>query len=212
MANVTTGTGIESRELTEAVLQAITEKNQQDSPFLRLTGEIRNNIYYHALGGHEIYAFGSDSKVVCMGRPASQFAWRLEPITKIMALHLPLVCRQIRSETGRYFTFKSNTFGAIMPEHFSQLVERLTPEQRSMIEVAKMNYYWTKRPFRQRRARMVTAQAGCPFRVLTDLPNLKRLVLRDLSSLDEKERQQLVGQFRNLPVFERLEVEIQSIC
>jgi hypothetical protein len=212
MPNSTTDTSIENRESLETALQAITERNQQNSPFLRLTGEIRNIIYYHSLGGCEIYAMSSGSKVVCMARPASQFAWSLEPITKIMALHLPLVCRQIRSETGKYFAFISNTFGAVQPDFFSQLVARLTLEQKSHIEVAKMNFAWNRNPFGQQRPYMVTAEPGCSFRVLLELPNLKRLVLRDLSSMNETEKEHLVREFKKLPRFERFEVEIQSIC
>ncbi|KAF1840535.1 uncharacterized protein K460DRAFT_399453 [Cucurbitaria berberidis CBS 394.84] len=120
---------------TNAELEAITEQNQLDSPFLRLPGEVRNIIYHCALGNHEIYAMPTRPEgFVCMGRPNHQFPWKLEPIEQIMALYLPLVCRQICFEMGKYFVFKFNSFGSTRPGDFHLLMESLTVEQRSMLE------------------------------------------------------------------------------
>jgi hypothetical protein len=208
----TTSTSIEEREALEAALQAISDNNQLASPFLRLPGEIRNTIYHYAMAGNEIYAVSRGSKIMCMGRPASQFAWKFEPMTEIMAFHLPLVCRQIRLETGKYFTFKFNTFGSTMPEDFSQLVARFTDDQKARIETVKMNFVRRNNTFSHSTPYLVTVQPGSPFRILTVLPSLKRLVLRDLSTMDEVEKERLVMDFKKVPEFERLEVVIESIC
>lgn len=208
----TTSTSIEEREALEAALQVISANNQLASPFLRLPGEIRNTIYHYAMAGNEIYAVSRGSKIMCMGRPASQFAWKFEPMTEIMAFHLPLVCRQIRSETGKYFTFKFNTFGSTMAADFSQLVARFTDDQKARIETVKMNFDRRDATFSRSVPYLVTVQPGSPFRTLTLLPSLKRLVLRDLSTMNEVEKERLVIDFKKLPEFKRLEVVIESIC
>ena len=79
------------------VYQAITARNQFDSPFLRLPSEIRNQIYNFALGDNEIYVISSgDQKSQLWGRSLGQKIWSLKPIKQIMAINLPLACTQIR--------------------------------------------------------------------------------------------------------------------
>jgi hypothetical protein len=117
-----------SSKPTEAALQTVSETNQQDSPFLHLPAEIRNAIYHFALGGHEIYAITSGARMICMCRPSSQFAWSLKHVTESMALYLPLVCRQLRSELGRYFILKFSSVGSTSFEHFLCFLDALTED------------------------------------------------------------------------------------
>ncbi|CAO2656933.1 Nn.00g057360.m01.CDS01 [Neocucurbitaria sp. VM-36] len=192
---------------TSAHLEAITQQNQLTSPFLRLPAEIRNTIYHHALSGHEIYALPSGlRKFICMGRPSTQFTWHLYPISQILALHLPLVCRQIRSETGKYFAFKFNSFGATMPEYFALLMESLSAEQRGRIEVVRVNYAGLGRDA-VARERVTREYAG-----LAGLGGLRVLVLRDLGDMDGRGREEAVGEFRRIAGKEGLVVEIERIC
>ncbi|KAF1912559.1 hypothetical protein BDU57DRAFT_522911 [Ampelomyces quisqualis] len=200
-----TSVGIQRKPDNKA-LQAITDMNQLNSPLLRLPGEIRNKIYYHALGGCEIYCMNSGKRVMLVGRPASQLAWKFEPIHKIMALHLPLVCRQISAETGNYFTFKYNSFGTIHTNDFTVLLGRLGSEHIGRIEVVKMNFVRDSDIFRW------TADKWFPYRRLLKLPNLKRLVLRDLSTMVEPVKEAVVKELKKSGRFENLEIEIQSIC
>ncbi|KAH7399503.1 hypothetical protein BKA66DRAFT_451929 [Pyrenochaeta sp. MPI-SDFR-AT-0127] len=192
---------------TEAELEAITEKNQLDSPFLCLPGEVRNRIYHYAFGGHEIYAMPSGlRRFVCMGRPDDQFAWNLKPIAQIMAVHLPLVCRQIRSETGKYFAFKFNTFGSTMPEYFKLLMDSLTIEQMNRIEVVKMNHDDGPEHYN-------SYQMGLEvqYEALRTLRNLRLLVLRDFRAGDESARKATVRKFRRLARNHDLEVVVETV-
>jgi hypothetical protein len=187
-------------------LYALADQNQVTSPFLRLPGEIRNAIYRHALGGCEIYAINNGRRVTLVGRPAAQLAWKLEPIAKIMAINLPLVCRQIHAETGTYFTFKYNSFGSIHSSGFSALLQRLGKEQIEQIEVVKMNFVRDSDIF------WWIAEEWRPYRRLLTLPKLKHLVLRDLSTMNKAQKKAVVKELKKTMRFENLEVEIQSIC
>ena len=183
-------------------LSTITEQNQLKSAFLRLPGEIRNTIYHYALAGHEIYAMGSGLRpFVCMARPDTQFAWNLKPIAQIMAIHLPLVCRQIRSETGEYFVFKYNSFGSTMAEYFQLLMKSLTVEQKSRIEVVRMNF-----------ASHYSMESAKPYSELGGLQNLKLLVLRNVGGSWEQSWPISMRSFREVAGKQELEIEIQHIC
>ncbi|CAN9342946.1 unnamed protein product [Alternaria sp. RS040] len=106
--------GSETKARDAGVNQAITARNQSDSPFLRLPSEIRNQIYYFALGGNEIYVISNgDEKSPLWGRSLEQKIWSLKPIKQIMAINLPLACTQIRRELGEYYAFTFNSFGAV---------------------------------------------------------------------------------------------------
>lgn len=189
-----------------AELDAITEQNQLVSPFLCLPGEVRNRIYHYAFGGHEIYAMPSGlRRFVCMGRPDDQFAWNLKPISQIMALHLPLVCRQIQSETGKYFAFKFNTFGSTMPEYFQLLMESLTAEQKNRIEVVKMNHASTPGSPDFRTAVIK------PYEGLKTLKNLRLLVVRDWGNTNEWNKGTTIKYFRRIAGNETLEIIVERI-
>jgi hypothetical protein len=101
--------GSETKVRDAGVNQATTARNQSDSPFLRLPSEIRNQIYYFALGGNEIYIISNgDQKSPLWGRSLEQKIWSLKPIKQIMAINLPLACTQIRRELGEYYAFTFN--------------------------------------------------------------------------------------------------------
>ncbi len=85
----------------EEAKRAKDEYNQLYSPFLRLPGELRNKSYGYALGGQEIFLMGEwKAKVFCHSRSGLNSAPTYTPIAQTMALHLPLICRQIRLELG----------------------------------------------------------------------------------------------------------------
>lgn len=191
--------------IQKAVLEAVSERNQANSPFLQLPAEIRNKIYLYAFGGHEIYAMPSGLRpFVCMGRPNHQFAWSLKPAAQIMALHLPLVCRQIRSETGKYFAFKFNTFGSTEPQYFKRLIDSLTLEQRRSIEVVKVNYV-------RGRWSGSSAEARVGYLELRELMKLKRVVLRDMDGMDAEATFKAVSGIRLAAGKEGLQVQIERV-
>lgn len=102
------GNTAESRE-------AITQWNQRESYFLRLPGELRNRIYELSLTGHEIY-LNNETSILhphkWVGRaPNHQSYWDPQPITQLLALNLPLVCRQVHFEVSPDYVFSNNTFG-----------------------------------------------------------------------------------------------------
>jgi len=156
-----------------AAHQAIASENQLTSPFLRLPSEIRNQIYYYALGGHEIYliTLPSNEKKKRLGcRPPHQKTWEMHPLT----------CRQIRCDLGAYYPFIHNTFGATVLAGFHSMLHRFTIGQRNRIElvVTDHEHYPTGRWLWIRE-----------YIMLCGLPRLKLVVLRDVSGVGERERE-----------------------
>jgi hypothetical protein len=139
-----------------------------------------------------------------MGRPKSRFAWNLKPIAQIMALHLPLVCRQIRFETGKYFAFASNSFGSTMPRYFELLIATLTVEQKRSIEVVRINYVY--------HAEEGVAKHDLEYAELYELRNLKKMVLRDMSDMSGGEEADARKRFQAMALKKDLHVEILKIC
>ena len=84
-----------NQDTTFPARQAIAVRNQLSSPFLQLSGEIRNRIYYFALGSYEIYLTPSDDdndkKRTLQCRPNHQNEWDLKPVTSIMAINLLMI-------------------------------------------------------------------------------------------------------------------------
>ena len=144
---------------------------------------------------------------VCMGRPKEQFAWDLKPIAQIMALHLPLVCRQIRFETGKYFAFASNSFGSTMPRYFGLLMSKLTNEQKCSIEVVTVNYVYRSVPWDEE-----FAKHEHEYSVLHKMKNLKKVVLRDMSDMGGGEEANARERFRGMSLKTDLDVQILKIC
>lgn len=209
MASTSTATCVTAPSAAKSneELEAISHQNQLNSTFLRLPAEIRNRIYLHGLGGHEIYALPSGLRpVVCMGRPNYQLAWNLKPIAQIMALHLPLVCRQIRSETGNYFAFKFNSFGAMEPIYFSLIMNNWTAEQKNNIEVVRVNCV-RARPS----ASHETFVGHIWQRRLKELKKLRLLVLRDMDGLSPQEVDGVVCAFREAAGNDALRIEVVRI-
>lgn len=75
-------------------LRADTVRNLQQSPLLRLPGEIRSRIYEYALGGHTFTPAG-EQRLYTDGPAGSQ----LDDDTWKGLQHLAQVCRQLREET-----------------------------------------------------------------------------------------------------------------
>jgi hypothetical protein len=74
-------------------------RNQQDSPLLRLPGELRNKIYEYAYGGMIIKAFTASTKD--KHYPVyEQGNWTLLPFSTGDLLNSTMVCRQVYSEIG----------------------------------------------------------------------------------------------------------------
>ena len=180
----------------------VSTRNQLDSPFLRLPSEIRNQIYYFALGDHEIYLMPSgNGQRMLRGRPNHQQAWNLKPMTQILAMNLPLACSQIRRELGQYFPFTFNSFGATTSPGISLMLEPLTTGQRDKIEVITTNYTHASRKTWQ-----------YDYVTLSTLPSLKLLVLRDLGTMDDEEKDRTFEDFQNGIKNRTVKIEILDIC
>jgi hypothetical protein len=61
----TVGSNRKGRALPHKVRQAITDRNQHESPFLRLSIEVRYMIYHLALGGKLIYVIPRHHDTSC---------------------------------------------------------------------------------------------------------------------------------------------------
>jgi hypothetical protein len=189
---------------SEAELEAMSEQNQINPPFLRHPSEIRNPIYHLAFGGHEIYAMPNGHRpFVCMGRPNNQFAWNLKPIAQIMAIHLPLVCRQIRFEVGKCFAFDFSSFGSTIPEYFALLMSKLTAEQKNRIEIVTVNFTYVDPPSNG-------ASMG-HYSPLQSMRNLKVVVLRDIENLSSEREYHALKRLRNNLLRPDLDIRIVKI-
>jgi hypothetical protein len=140
-----------------------------------------------------------------MGRPNSLFAWNLKPIAQIMAIHLPLVCHQIRFEVGKYFAFDFNSFGSTMPQYFTLLTSKLTAEQKSRIEIVTINYA------RQDSIGMRSSDLA-HYLHLCEMSNLKLLVLRDMNNMKGAQEVETRQEFRDSSSKKDLNIDIVKIC
>ncbi|KAF2624547.1 hypothetical protein BU25DRAFT_461074 [Macroventuria anomochaeta] len=87
----------------------ISLRNQRESPFLRLPGEVRNRIYEHALGGKHISylyprLYSADRNHL---RKFGHNGLEANIVPKL--LHLTITCRQIHDETD-LLIFRMNDF------------------------------------------------------------------------------------------------------
>jgi hypothetical protein len=140
------------------------------------------------------------AKRTLRGRPEYPQAWSLEPIIRIMAINLPFTCTQVRHELGEYFAFIFNSFGAMTVSDVSPMLSAFTTGQRNKIEVITTNY------MHKGGTRLFDDV------VLSMLPNLKRLVLRDLSAMDDRGKEQTLQAFQNSSKNEKAWIEILDIC
>jgi hypothetical protein len=194
--------GSETKAGDAGVYQAIAAQNQLDSPFLRLPSELRNQIYYFALGGNEIYVISNgDQKSQLWGRSLGQKIWSLKPIKQIMAINLPLACTQIRRELGEYYAFTFNSFGAMADVGVGPLLHRLTSAQRHKIEVLTANHAYP-----------IENKISYYDHIFTLVPNLKRLVLRDMSAMSAQEKKNTIGRLRAACNNKEMKIEILDIC
>jgi hypothetical protein len=118
--------------------------NEDQSPFLRLPGEIRNKIYAPVLGGLIIESKGS-ARPICKSdakvhRSLVQVrATESNDISLTLSglLQLLNVCRQIRMET-RLLPFGLNEF-QIRPSHLKYFLHGLTKAQRGAISALRID-------------------------------------------------------------------------
>ncbi|CAI9625353.1 unnamed protein product [Alternaria burnsii] len=194
--------GSENKVRDAGVNQAITARNHSDSSFLRLPSEIRNQIYYSALGGNEIYVISNgDQKSPLWGRSLEQKIWSLKPIKQIMAINLPLACTQIRRELGEYYAFTFNSFGAMTDVDTGPLLQQLTSAQRHRIEVLTSNHAYP-----------IENKISYYDHIFTLVPNLKRLVLRDMSAMSAHEKKKTIDRLRAVCNNKDMKIEILDIC
>lgn len=184
------------------VYQTIAVRNQFDSPFLRLPSEIRNQIYYFALGGNEIYVISNcDEKSPLWGRSLGQKIWSLKPIKQIMAINLPLACTQVHRELGEYYAFTFNSFGATTDVGVGPLLHQLTSAKRHRIEVLTANHAYP-----------IEDKIYDYSRIFALVPNLKRLVLRDMSAMSVQEKKNTIDRLRAACNNKEMKIEILDIC
>jgi hypothetical protein len=189
---------------SETVLQAITERNQRDSSFLQLPGEIRNAIYQYALGGCELW-FTSfhEGEPKFIDGPGRDSPWaHLLPVSKSLAVYLPLACRQIRVETGAHSMLKRNTFHMVGPGHSARLVRPLTTEHIAKIEVVHMTVVRLIRYYMEN---------GSPCYPVLRLPCWKRLVLTGMNGLSVQDMEEIAKKLKKKhTVLKDLQVEIRD--
>jgi hypothetical protein len=116
-------------------------------------------------------------------------------------MNLPLACSQIRRELGQHFPFTFNSFGGTTSPGISLMLEPLTICQRDRIEVITTNYTHASRK-----------TWLYDYVTLSMLPSLKLLVLRDLGTMDDEEKDRTFEDFRNGIKNGTVKIEILDIC
>jgi hypothetical protein len=116
-------------------------KSQNDSPLLRLPGEIRNKIYEYVLGGNTILIRLSShkppfgrliSEIVDPRQETSRQVIKTVPFSAL--LQLPAVCRQLRSEAGSLPYALSKFVVRVGLEFLERFVEALPCKMRVHIK------------------------------------------------------------------------------
>jgi hypothetical protein len=118
-----------------------------------------------------------------------------------MAINLPLACTQIRRELGEYYAFTFNSFGAMADVGVGPLLHRLTSAQRHKIEVLTANHAYP-----------IENKISYYDHIFTLVPNLKRLVLRDMSAMSAQEKKNTIGRLRAACNNKEMKIEILDIC
>ena len=183
-----------------AELEAISARNQLQSPFLRLPGEIRNYIYHLALGGHEIlFTLLDFNRSTCTVPPESQFECGRRPVSAVIDLPLLSVCRQVYLETGKSFIFAHNSFGCVPFCKFPATVAGLAGAHVSRIASVMINYNWLVYSPHDRLGR------------LKDFPGLNCVILwymTDMADMSQKQKAEAITQLRDITGKENLKVTI----
>ncbi|KAF2998523.1 hypothetical protein E8E13_004548 [Curvularia kusanoi] len=145
-------------------------RNQQQSPFLQLPGEIRNRVYEYTLG-HQVISYQSIG--TWSAEQGDYHKWgpnRLVPGTIAGLLRLPMICRQIYTET-KLFVFKLNVF-RVKDTNIESFINKLSRTQLLAIKTC-----------------------GCPRereqvdtdRILANLRGLQTIVVRVGGNWDDRE-------------------------
>ncbi|KAF2025833.1 hypothetical protein EK21DRAFT_92940 [Setomelanomma holmii] len=183
------------------VLDKITtvESNMQSSPLLRLSAEIRNQIFANVLGGHDIRLipmadgdFYPDDPNVKAVFEIHQFGSPNGPSANETYLALTLVCRQIYTETTM-LPFILNTLVFGYPEQSEKwLARKFLPAQQNAITTVKCPVQSLF--FEYHRGSVATRHCTVIFK---HLEGLKRLVLMFRNRmLTEEEKDCIVTKVR----------------
>jgi hypothetical protein len=115
---------------------AITERNAQQSPLLRLPSELRNSIYDFTFADVTIHLYkliGSDRQHVACVRNSS-----LDAPVATNILNLTEVSRQRQFET-RLYPFQLSTFHVVHDASFARFVDGLAEDQRNAIAILQVD-------------------------------------------------------------------------
>ncbi|KAH3989403.1 hypothetical protein HBI25_120030 [Parastagonospora nodorum] len=103
-------------------------KTNQDSPLLRLPGELRSRIWEYVLGGYELRSvYIKNSQQITVKRMVPPFAERMN------GTQLLRTCRQIYTETA-LLPYRANTFILETLDTIKHELKKMKPFQRARIE------------------------------------------------------------------------------
>lgn len=122
-------------------LQHSEARNRQQSPLLRLPGELLNKVYEYVMSGVTISVFAAPKR----WGPYELHTNVVDPVTALTTTSnalettgLTRVCRQIHSET-RLLPFRTFTFHIHSDGSFSKLLDTLLPVQRDAISTVQIS-------------------------------------------------------------------------
>ncbi|KAF1948794.1 hypothetical protein CC80DRAFT_571655 [Byssothecium circinans] len=137
---------------------AITQRNQLESPLLRLPGELRNRIYSYVLGNHIIDQYGlledgETYKEKCMCCTLAEYGrYSSSPPLYIKSLlTLPSTCKQLYTEThmliftlnilqlGHIVEFKEEVFD-VLPERAKNAITRVRVDSGALYDLERCTY------------------------------------------------------------------------
>ncbi|KAH6637890.1 hypothetical protein C7974DRAFT_411346 [Boeremia exigua] len=152
-------TKVTNSAITKILCDQKTQRNQQQSPLLRLPAELRNNIYAELVPNNKVIEIGlcthiSDSLMSTISLPDWAY---LES-----QLALQHVCRQMHNEIGHMF-YTQSVFCANDPAMLRHWASRLSHEHRGLV-----------------RHLQVCHDFRLPEPILNTLPNLRTLTLEGL--------------------------------
>ncbi|KAF2831016.1 hypothetical protein CC86DRAFT_281657, partial [Ophiobolus disseminans] len=104
-------------------------RNQQESPFLRLPGELRNRVYHYALSDVVLSVYRS-------GTPPTYL--QVIPHSASAAASKFAVCRQVHAET-HLLLFQLTTFLVYSDGSFAEFVNHLTDAQRHALAIVQIS-------------------------------------------------------------------------
>jgi hypothetical protein len=144
--------------------------NTNNSPLLRLPGELRNKIYEHVFDGH----FCTSTRNDLAHMPTDLVAITGDDLR--CRLCIPSTCRQLYAETAK-FALTSTVFEFAMPYALTSCIKVLPPYVKEAIrEIGFYGRYGRGRIAANAR-RMIEHRVGEAVEDSAGLPNLKRIHL-----------------------------------